>query len=166
MKKRVTMVSTSSRTAQLEMGLWKTENTLSKISAVPLLGTVSGVVKVAMGLIQIIAGAGVAGFGFLTLNGRLIHNGLSQAIHGGGNEIAGTLEAIPGVGTYLWWKRKRIVQKQVSELFSGVVPTKFPKVFEAYGSFMKYRTVAAALNRQVQSLPPQPPSSGNFPSGR
>lgn len=86
----------------------ETERALSIGAAFPVVGTVAGLSKVLIGVAQTIVG--LAG-GILTLPARCMDNAAlndhfwTHAKHGIGNIVAGTLEAIPLVGTGMFIAR-------------------------------------------------------------
>lgn len=87
----------------------KTERFLTKVSAIPVIGTVAGLSKVLMGAGQTVVG--VVG-GIFTSPARLMGNSKlndrfwTHVKHGTGNMAAGTVEAIPLVGTVMYFTRK------------------------------------------------------------
>ena len=90
----------------LQNGLSRAENALSYISRIPIVGTLSGITKVAMGTIQTVAGFGgtvVGACARMFGNKRILSYSLDQMKNGIGNVAAGTVEAIPLVGTASWY---------------------------------------------------------------
>ena len=86
----------------------ETERALSIGAAIPVIGTVAGLSKVLIGVAQVIVG--IVG-GIFTLPARFMDNSKlndhfwTHAKHGIGNIVAGTLEAIPLVGTGMIFAR-------------------------------------------------------------
>jgi len=87
----------------------KWETKLTEFAAIPVAGTLAGGVKILMGAAQAIT-ALVVGILLLihtacTGNGSLVEHSWIHITHGLGNMVAGTLEAIPLLGTGLYYLR-------------------------------------------------------------
>ncbi len=95
---------------RLQNGLSRAENALSYISRIPIVGTLSGITKVAMGTIQTVAGFGGSVIGTCARmfgNKKILSYSLDQMKNGIGNVVAGTVEAIPLVGTASWYLARK-----------------------------------------------------------
>ncbi len=106
---------------QLSGGLTRTENVLSYFSQIPVLGTATGVTKVAMGVLQTIvasAGAVIGIFARIFDNKKIFAYALDHLENGLGNIVAGTFEAIPLIGTALWYARKGLCRDQIKEMYT------------------------------------------------
>lgn len=93
-----------------------TENALSDAALWPVIGILPGGVKILMGVTQSVTALAC---GIITLapaaaseNWSLVHHSWTHIKHGLGNIAAGTLEALPFVGTCMYYTRKL---KQASE---------------------------------------------------
>lgn len=87
------------------------ENTLSLISAVPVVGTFAGLAKIALGAAQGTTALAVGALSLIpsALNGKLSPNAKYSWMHvkhGAANMIAGAFESIPVVQTILYFDRK------------------------------------------------------------
>lgn len=87
------------------------ENTLSLISAVPVVGTFAGLTKIALGAAQGTTALAVGALSLIpsALNGKLSPTAKYSWMHvkhGAGNMIAGAFESIPVVQTVLYLNRK------------------------------------------------------------
>jgi hypothetical protein len=86
----------------------ETERALSIVAFCPVIGTVAGLSKALMGVAQLIVG--VVG-GIFTLPARCMNNPQlndrfwTHTKHGAANIVAGVLEAIPFLGTYIYINR-------------------------------------------------------------
>jgi hypothetical protein len=102
---------------RLQTGLSHAEMRMSYLARIPILGTVTGVAKIAMGTLQTLAGVGgtvVGGIARIFGNKRMLPYSLDQLKNGLGNVVAGSVEAIPLVGTAAWYVRKGIVTHKIS----------------------------------------------------
>lgn len=92
-----------------EQGIAQIERKLSGAALIPIVGTVTGVCKMLLGIIQMIGGllAMVCSLPFLiTENGRSVFKrGFSHLCNGLGNVGAGLIEAIPIVGSLVSYYR-------------------------------------------------------------
>lgn len=86
------------------------ENELSKISAYPVIGTVAGTAKFAMGLTQsltaLVCGILSIAPAAVIRDWKYANRSWTHFKHGFGNMLAGTIEAIPGVQTLVYVIRK------------------------------------------------------------
>ena len=106
---------------QLSEGLTRTENVISYFSQIPVLGTATGVTKVAMGVLQTIAataGAVIGIFARIFDNKKIFAYALDHLENGLGNIVAGTFEAIPLIGTALWYARRGLCRDQIKEMYT------------------------------------------------
>lgn len=105
--------------ANLDKVSWvmlKTERVLSKIAVVPGVGLVPGALKMALGVVQVLAGLIAAGiFGIISacckkdnIFGEWAVMSAAHSKNGAGNILAGFLEALPVVGTICFFVRNRI----------------------------------------------------------
>lgn len=86
------------------------ENTLTGISAYPVVGTVAGCVKILMGAVQVVAAIAYGIFALIRAamgDWSPLKYSWTHIKHGVGNMVAGTFEALPVVQTALYCIRKR-----------------------------------------------------------
>lgn len=146
------------------------ENKLSYIGGFPVIGTVAGVVKISMGLIQTIGGlsAGI----FLSISAACQKNkdwtlalyAWTHVKHGLGNIIAGTLEAIPFVGlimNVIRVHRSNSISKQVVYIRTNQDHKFMPYLSLEAQSFKIMGTKDSAVEnvmanlKDIDSLPPE-----------
>lgn len=91
---------------ELDQKINNIENNLSKIAAIPLVGTLAGGAKVCLGAAQSFTALAITIITAIpasrTGDWSTTSYAWSHVKHGLGNIIAGTLEAIPVVGSILW----------------------------------------------------------------
>lgn len=123
-----------------------TEMKLSRLACYPVVGTVTGVAKVILGVVQLIVNLAMAIFQLLPFfmdgTSRPLIQQLKWSVHGAGNVIAGALEAIPIVGLALWLIRQQIAAYALYE------PEEKMMKFMAYHSTL----TSHAKTRQQQLL--------------
>ena len=100
----------------LERALNNYELFSSHLSAFPVVGTIFGVIKVALGAVQTISALAIGLLIGLPVRARsgntsILSHSWTHVKHGIGNFVGGTLEAIPGVGTVLFLVRLKAQQK-------------------------------------------------------
>lgn len=82
---------------------------LSMGAAIPVLGTIAGNIKIALGIIQTIGGILALVFSLFFIcnenGGSIFRNGFSHTVNGMANIAAGSLESIPFVGTAILFLR-------------------------------------------------------------
>ncbi len=97
------------------------ENTLSRWAAVPVLGTIPGLIKAIMGVVQIVFGAllcikEMVDY-FMGRNKNLICHGWTHIQHGCGNVAGGLASSVPAVGTILYFVKHWITLYNVYNSF-------------------------------------------------
>lgn len=101
--------------------LGRFENTLSYASRIPVVGILPGVAKVALGTLQTLVATGgtvVGAFARVFGNKAIFSYSVDHLKNGLGNVAAGSIEAIPGAGTFLWILRKDRCGKEVLREFT------------------------------------------------
>ncbi|MEL7431101.1 MAG: hypothetical protein AAGI90_01030 [Chlamydiota bacterium] len=97
--------------------IYQTERTLSYLSAYPVLGTLSGSLKVVFGVVQSLVGMslGIIARLFTRRDSSLTKHAWIHVSHGLGNIGIGLLEAIPVVGSILYRSRYPVSLIRLSE---------------------------------------------------
>jgi hypothetical protein len=145
----------------IERNLSRTENVLSSLAAIPIIGTVPAVAKVAMGTVQTItalfiatvAGLPAAAFG----NKKILERSWTHIKNGIGNIAAGAVEAIPLVGTGVFIMRfKRAM---------GLgVPGKSINLDTQELKWLSYPSLSQRVQRQMAPRTPgRPPAPSAVP---
>lgn len=104
----------------LARGMTRVELGLSYAAQYPILGTVAGSAKVAIGALQTGTSIGGATVGLLALpfgNKIILLYSVDHLKNGLGNILAGTLEAIPFVGSFAWTSRRVPFQRNILKHF-------------------------------------------------
>ena len=127
----------------IENQVIKAEATLSLVSGVPVIGTVAGACKIAMGTLQLVTALALAILS-CTLAWIPTENNPARdlckfsgrhVLHGAGNVLAGVLEALPAIQSILWASR---FGKTMSNNWKEV---KYDNLNGQEGMFMKYSKI-------------------------
>lgn len=121
----------------------KAENYLTMVSSYPIIGTIPGVAKSLMGVVQAVVAIACATLCLIPCvmagDHSLFNHNITHLIHGLSNIPMGLLEAIPLVGWALW-KLREHQAKRVPGTY--VYPTHTEeKKFLPYASLVKYSFV-------------------------
>lgn len=113
------------------------ENWISEVAVYPLVGTLPGLAKVAIGVIQLIS-ALAYGILFLipaivTQDGTRLKHSWTHIKHGLGNIVAGSFEAIPLIGSLMYYVRDVMDNTEKDDVW---IETEHERKFMPYDSLI------------------------------
>ena len=125
------MYTKDSLAYNLDLFCSKAEDTLSRYAAIPILGTVPALLKVAFGAAQFTAAVTTAAFSLFfctsSIGQEIFLHSLRHVFHGLVNVLAGALQAIPVIGTivYAIQESNRARNSDMQEKYTNAQSNKF-----------------------------------------